>query len=90
MLYAVMCQLKKRWKNYSSLYQKIESYGTWMHYIDKVWIIETTDDANKISNDLLPFIDQQSDYILIIKLAQDYQGWFPEGAWNWMNERVFS
>lgn len=89
MIYAVICQLKKWWKDYSSLYQKIESYGTWMHYIDNVWIIESTKDAQQISNDLLPFIDQEKDFILVIQIAKNYQGWLPKEAWNWMNERNF-
>jgi len=87
MLYAVICELKNRWKNYSSLVQKIESYGTWMHYIDNVWVIETWDNADKITEDLLPLIDQDKDSLLIMRLAREAQGWLPKEAWEWMSER---
>lgn len=89
MLYAIICQLKNRWKDYRDLYQKIEGYGTWMHYIDNVWIVETTSDVEKITEDILPLIDQHSDFILVIKLAPNYQGWLPKETWDWMNARQY-
>lgn len=89
MLYAVIYELKNKRKNYTNLFQKIKDYGTWMHYIDNVWIIESTNDANTIYNDIFPLIDQQKDYILVLKIASDYQGWLPKDAWDWMNKRLF-
>jgi len=89
MIYAVIYELKKWRKDYSSLFEKIKEYGTWMHYIDNVWIIESSYDADKISQDLLPLIDQKDDYLLVIKIASDYQGWLPKDAWDWMKERYF-
>lgn len=89
MLYAVIYQLKNMRKNYESLYQKIEDYGTWMHYIDNLWIIESSKDADQITNDLLPFIDQKKDFILVLQIARNYHGWIPREAWDWMGERIF-
>jgi len=89
MLYAVIYKLKKWGKDYSSLYQKLQDYDAWMHYIDNFWIIDSSKYANDISKDLLPLIDQKNDYILIIQISRDYQGWLPKEAWSWINERIY-
>jgi len=34
-----------------------------------------------------PTIDKK-DFILIIEIRKNYQGWLPKEAWDWINERV--
>ena len=61
-----------------------------MHYIDTLWIIESSLSADSISTQLIPLIDQSIDYLLVIRIASDYQGWLPKDAWEWMRQRAYS
>lgn len=86
MFYAVIYQLKNKTKDYSNLFNKIKSYGTWMHYIDTLWIIQSSLSADAISESLFPFIDQSKDYLLVIRITSEYQGYLPKDAWEWMSK----
>ena len=89
MLYAIIYDLKNEKKDYSSLYEKIKGYGTWMHYIDNLWIIESSLEVTIISKDLRPLIDQKKDYLLIIELVKNYHGLLPKNAWDWLITKIF-
>ena len=89
MFYAIIYELKNKTKDYTGLYEKIKTFGAWMHYIDHLWIIKSDKQATEISTELLPLIDKNKDYIIVIQIAKNYQGWLPKKAWDWLKERTF-
>ena len=86
MVLAILYKLQNN-ADYSKLYEKIKSYGSWMHYIDSDWIISVTQQtkAEDIFAGLQPYINSQKDYILVIEVKNNYQGLLPKDAWDWMN-----
>lgn len=86
MIYAINYDIKKPGQNYQSLYEAIKSCGTWWHYLDSTWLVDTNLTADSIWKKLAPNIDK-NDSVLVIEVTQDYSGWLPQKAWNWMKQR---
>lgn len=92
MVFAVFYKILPSAKDYTALYERIKSLGPWMHYFDGAWLIAPTSlkTSKGIYDQLIPFIDGERDYILVIQLTkQDYYGWLPKDAWEWINARSF-
>jgi len=76
-------------KDYGPLYEGIRNNcSKWWHYLDDVWIVETTDSADELAKKLYPLI-LRNDHLLVVRLVKEYQGWLPKEAWDWLNERIF-
>jgi len=86
MIYAVNYDLRKPGRDYSGLSDAIKSCGAWWHYLGSTWLVDTGLDAAGIFARLKPHIDT-NDYVLVIRVARDRQGWLPKDAWDWINER---
>ncbi len=77
--------LRNEVKDYSPLFEAIKNGGTrWWHYIDTVWIVETTLTADQFAHKLYPFIEKP-DYLLVVRIMNEHQGWLPKEAWDWIN-----
>ena len=87
MLYAVNYDLKAPGRDYAGLYEAIKSCGAWWHYLGSTWLIDTALTANGVWERLAPHIDN-NDYVLVIAVGHDKQGWLPEKAWTWINTRL--
>ena len=82
-------QLQTPLKDYKKFYEAIEKNAArWWHYLDNVWIVATSDNVDTFAKKLYPHMTQ-SDYLLVIRLAKEYQGWLPEDAWEWPNTEPF-
>jgi len=86
-VYLVTYDLNAPGKNYDDLYEAIKSLGAWWHYLDSTWLVDTHLSAQSISDKLLSHIDK-NDYLLVIKVTNEYQGWLPQKAWEWMHEHI--
>ena len=84
-VYAVCYDLRKSGQDYSGLYEAIKGYGNWMHYLDSTWFIKTNQTPQQIFDTLKPHIDD-NDYLLIIEVKNNKQGWLPEEAWEWFRQ----
>lgn len=86
MIYAVNYDLKAPGRDYSGLYTAIQGCGEWWHYLGSTWLINTTLDAQQIWSRLSMHVDR-NDVVLVIGVSKDYQGWLPQEAWQWINDR---
>jgi hypothetical protein len=50
------------------------------------WLVDTSLDAQGIWDRLAPHVDK-SDFVLVIGVTREYQGWLPKDAWEWINSR---
>jgi hypothetical protein len=77
--------LRNQLKDYSSFYSAIKSNGTkWWHYIDAAWIVQTSLTADQFAHQLFPHIEKP-DYLLVVRITGEHQGWLPKDAWDWIN-----
>lgn len=85
--YSITYDLKVPGRDYSGLYKAIKASQKWWHYLDSTWLIVTSETAEEIWNRLASHIDK-NDYLLIIEVKNNVQGWLPKDAWNWIREYV--
>jgi hypothetical protein len=77
--------LRNKFKSYDPLFEAIKANSTrWFHYIDSAWVVETILTADQFAHKLYPFIEQP-DYLLVVRIINDHQGWLPKEAWDWLN-----
>lgn len=86
-VYAVIYDLKTIFHDYSGLFNELKNSQAWSHYIQSGWLIKTEDTPEQIWNRIQPHIDK-NDFVLIIEVRKNYQGWLPKEAWDWINEHV--
>ncbi len=81
--------LKTPNKDYSSLFEAIKATAAfWWHYIDDTWIVETNLSAEEFAHKLYPHFTRL-DYLLVVKITREHQGWLPKDAWDWLNDRNY-
>ena len=77
--------LRNSLKDYTPLFEAVKNNSLrWWHYIDSAWIVETMLTPDALAGDLYPFIEQ-TDYLLVVRIVNEHQGWLPEKAWEWLN-----
>lgn len=85
--YCISYDLRQPDKDYSGLYDAIKQYPKWWHYLESTWLVATTESPNDIWSRLNPHIDTD-DFLLIIEVRNNVQGWLPEEAWEWIHNNI--
>jgi hypothetical protein len=78
-VYQISYDLRKQ-RNYSDLYKRIHSYGTYCHPFESSWLIVTNQGAEQVRDFLLQAIDR-NDCLLVTRL----QG---EAAWKRLGDKL--
>jgi len=86
-IYSINYDLKKPGQKYEELYKAIKGCGDWWHHLGSTWLVDTSLDAQGIWGRLSPHVDKD-DYVLVIGVTRNYQGWLPQDAWEWINSRT--
>lgn len=85
--YTINYDLKVPNRNYDSLYTEIKKSPKWWHFLESTWIILTDETPTQIWNRLASNIDK-NDYLLVIEVRDNVQGWLPKDAWDWIHTNV--
>lgn len=86
MIYSINYDLKRPGQNYVGLHNAIKNLGAPWHYLGSTWLVDTDLNAQGIWERLVPHVDK-NDWVLVIGVTRDHQGWLPKEAWNWINSR---
>jgi hypothetical protein len=86
-VFCISYDLKKPGRNYDALYTALKSFGTWWHFLESTWLVVSYESAVHVWNRLAATIDP-SDFVLVIEVRRNYQGWLPKEAWDWINVNV--
>lgn len=78
-VYQISYDLRKQ-KDYSSLIERIKSYGNWCHPLESTWIVVTNQTAVQV-RDYLKVVMDNDDGLLVARL----QG---EAAWYGLSHEV--
>ncbi len=82
MIYIVTYDLLKPGQDYSGLIKAISQYHH-VHPLESVWFIKSMDTSEKISEDLLKWIDT-NDRIFIGEIRNNYSGWMTQYVWDFL------
>jgi len=86
----VTYKINSRHTDRDKLIEKIKgSANRWWHYIDNVWIVNTSYEADGLAKLLFSCITKP-DRLLVIGVTAEHQGWLPEKAWEWLNDNTRS
>ncbi|MEK5167185.1 hypothetical protein NYE69_33425 [Paenibacillus sp. FSL R5-0527] len=85
-VYVVSYNLNKAGQDYNGLYEVLKSFG-YCKYLDSTWLIATNLTADQLWQRIQPHVDK-NDRVLIIRVTNEYSGWLPKPAWEWIKEHV--
>lgn len=71
-------------KNYSNLYQAIQSYGDYCRPLESTWLISTTDNASEITRNLMRFICPDDKFLVILSVVPNCDGCIAPEIQNWL------
>ena len=86
-VYCVTYDLKKPGQSYAKLYEVLKNSPKWWHFLQSTWLIQTNESAQQLYDRLKPHLDP-NDFVLVIEIRNNAQGWLPKEAWDWINENV--
>ena len=87
MVYLITYDLNKSGQNYDGLYEVLKSFGSWAHYLDSTWFIDTYSSIDVVRDKLLEAMDS-NDILFVTKVTKSYTGWLVPEAWNWLSSHV--
>ena len=69
--------------------QNIQNSALWSHYMDNLWIIDTSETLEQLNARLMHHF-QGTDRLMIVALNlwNQYTGWMPPELWNWIRQRT--
>lgn len=85
--FSINYDLKQPGRDYTGLFDAIKQSSKWWHYLDSTWIVQTTEGANEVYQRLRAHIDD-NDFLLVIEVRDNSQGWLPKDAWDWIHANV--
>lgn len=85
MIIFISYDLKKPDRDYKSLYTAIKNCGsTWWHYLESVWLINTDLAPNEVFDKIHSSMDNNDSLLISEFNADNYSGWLPSNAWEWI------
>lgn len=76
-------------KDYTPFFEAIKANSAqWWHFMESTWIVSTGHSADQFARLLFPYIEN-TDYVLVARLRREYQGWLPNDAWDWLNNKKY-
>ena len=83
-LYIIAYDLNNPGKDYTKLFQSIESLGDALHIQKSVWLLKTDNNADSIVNFLRENMND-NDILFVSELNKNnYQGWMNRTYWEWL------
>jgi hypothetical protein len=84
-VYMVSYDLRKPGQDYAGIYDALQSFPSWWHYLDTTWLIVSDLDPAGIFERLAPHLDQ-NDSLIVMEVVNRKAGWLPQKAWEWIDE----
>ena len=74
-------------QNYDEFLEALEDYDGYCQIFDNLWFVCSDGSADDVHEDLVQYL-YDGDYILITEMGDDYRGFLPESAVDWLNENI--
>ena len=87
--YLVSYDLNKSGKDYKSFYDEIDKQcKAWCKPLRSVYLVRSDLSVNELSDKLKAVIDND-DFLLVIEVRNNKQGWLSEKNWEYINKKIF-
>ena len=74
-------------QNYDDFAEALQEYDGYCQIFDNLWFVCSDGSADDVHEDLVQHL-YDGDYILITEMGDDYRGFLPESAVDWLNENI--
>lgn len=86
MMLLITYDLNKAGQNYDALYEQIKTASAWLHLMESVWLIRTSQTPQQWSDKLMKVLDT-NDHLFVVDITkQSRQGWLPKTSWEWIDK----
>jgi len=88
-VYLVNYDLLAPGKDYSKLYEVLQSASGWWHYLESLWLLSSEESLETWHTRIRSRMDENDSFI-IMKLTPGMQrnGWLPQKAWDWIRQHL--
>ena len=77
-------------KDYQAVYDKIKTYSKWAHILESVWLVESSQEAKKIRENISSITDND-DKIFVCRLSGDWATVnIGKEYTDWLKNRTFN
>ena len=83
MVYLVAFNLRTRSQDYSMFFAGLQTRRRWLNFIDNAWLVETDETSQQLAERLNMYLGD-NDYLLVMQVTNDYYGFMPKTAWEWL------
>ncbi len=87
-VYLVSYDLNKNSKDYEGLYNVLKVNQAWWHYLENTWLVVSSLDKMSFYNQIKPHIDEDDSLFIIELEGNNYTGWLPQKAWDWLDKNL--
>ena len=70
--------------NYDALYADLRSFPGWFQLLQSTWFVYTNLDAAGVYNRICRHL-KTTDYTWVNEVGDQYTGWLPKPAWEWLD-----
>ena len=84
----VSYDLKSQNRDYTQLISAIKEEGSWWHYMESFWLLDTKKSVDDLVEKLKDLLDQEDRLLIIDLSSRDYNGWLPQTAYDWISKRI--
>ncbi len=74
-------------QDYDDFVDALQEYDGYCQIFDNLWFVCSDGSANDVHEDLVQHL-YDGDFILITEMGDDYRGFLPESAVDWLNENI--
>ncbi|MBX4188286.1 MAG: hypothetical protein KW793_04105 [Candidatus Doudnabacteria bacterium] len=88
MVNLITYDLNKPQQNYNQLYEEIKKLGSWWHYLDSTWLVDTQLSPQQVWELIAPKVDK-NDSVFVVRITSSHSGWLNQEAWDWINSKSY-
>lgn len=86
-LLLVTFSLRNGFRDYSNFFVTLRGNAlNWWHFIEQTCLVSTYLDANAFAQKLLPHVETTDSVLVVEVKPNEFQGWLPKSAWDWLAE----
>ena len=88
MVYQISYDLKSSTADYSSVYEKLSSFGETLPVLKSTWLVSSCFTAEQMTDALCKVVQKGDRFIISRMTANNYNGWHAPSTWTWIRERL--
>lgn len=88
MIYQISYDLKSPTADYTSVYEKIKSFGASLPILKSTWLVATDKTVGNMTDELRSVIQNGDRFFISGVIKNQYNGWHSRDTWAWINDHL--